>query len=110
MDGTYRDIAELEAMEENMVSCAVAARALGMSDQALRTAARQRPDLLLVRPHIYGSRVTFARNELIGAIKAANLQRVTDKELFAELLRRAPAGLLQQELTRRAAEEGGKAR
>ena len=30
MDGTYRDIAELEAMEENMVSCALAARALGM--------------------------------------------------------------------------------
>ena len=95
MNGTYADIAELKAMKQNMVACAVAARALGMSDQSLRVCARQRPDLLIVEPHIYGSRVMFSRLQLIRALEGWSL----------EALRRLPAGAMQQELARRAWQE-----
>lgn len=106
MNGTYADIAELKAMKQNMVSCATAARALGMSDQSLRVCARQRPDLLIVKPHIYGSRVMFSRLQLIRALEGWGLEDVPDSQLLAETLRRLPAGTMQQELARRAWQEG----
>lgn len=106
MNGTYEDIAELKAMKQNMVTCAVAARALGMSDQSLRVCARQRPDLLIVEPHIYGSRVMFSRLQLIRALEGWSLEDVPDKQLLAEMLHRLPAGAMQQELARRAWQEG----
>ena len=98
MNGTYADIAELKAMKQNMVACAVAARALGMSDQSLRVCARQRPDLLIVEPHIYGSRVMFSRLQLIRALEGWSLEDVPDNQLLAEALRRLPAGTLDEHI------------
>lgn len=105
MNGTYTDIARLKAMEQNMVSCEVAAAALGMSPMSLRLQARQRPDLLLAPVNVYGSRVTVPRLPLIRALEG--LESVPTNQLLAEVLRRLPAGAMEQEMLRRAQEEGG---